>query len=474
MSIRGKLLLVFLVVAGIVCVAGAALVWRLQGLIHDQVIASARTSARHINAATSTFGETGDMKGLALYLGSYSGRTDIVAIHAMRSPAVAKEFNVRQGGEARDEIERRVLTTGKEAEIVDSDAHQVRIVLPILSNEHCVTCHQTAGKNDVLGACSVTISISEVDSLLRKTYFAVGAVFMIAMFFSGLILITEINRGITSPINRMSAALSSGTNQVTSASKQVASANQEIASGASEQASSLEETSASLEQMAAMIRQTAENSSQANGVATRASQLAEAGEASMKNMIQAIDKIKTSASDTAKIIKTIDEIAFLTNLLALNAAIEAAHAGEAGKGFAVVAEEVRSLARRSADAARTTTELIEGAQKNAQEGVNITAEVAAKLSGIRENTAKAAALIIEISSASREQSQGIEQVNKAVSEMDNVVQQNAASAEESASAAQQLSSQAMELDSMMKELTAIVGGSANAANVESGGASAEN
>ena len=210
-----------------------------------------------------------------------------------------------------------------------------------------------------------------------------------------------------------------------------------------------------------MTRQNADNANQANGAAKEANTMALEGVNSMKRMADAIELIKNSASETAKIIKTIDEIAFQTNLLALNAAVEAARAGEAGKGFAVVAEEVRNLARRSAEAAKTTADLIEGAQKNAEAGVNVSTEVAKNLSGIQDKAGKVATLIAEIAAASKEQSQGIDQVNTAVSEMDKVVQQNAANAEESASASEELSSQAQELSAMVEDLSAIVGGAGN-------------
>ena len=207
-----------------------------------------------------------------------------------------------------------------------------------------------------------------------------------------------------------------------------------------------------------MTRQNADNANQANATAKQAADLAGTGVESMKRMTEAIDKIKNSASETAKIIKTIDEIAFQTNLLALNAAVEAARAGEAGKGFAVVAEEVRNLARRSAEAAKNTADLIEGSQKNAEAGVTVTAEVAKNLGGIRDNAGKVATLIAEIAAASKEQSQGIDQVNTAVSEMDKIVQKNAANAEESASASEELTSQAQELSAMVDQLVGIVGG----------------
>ena len=166
-------------------------------------------------------------------------------------------------------------------------------------------------------------------------------------------------------------------------------------------------------------------------------------------MSQAIDDIKTSSDETAKIIKTIDEIAFQTNLLALNAAVEAARAGEAGKGFAVVAEEVRNLAQRSAEAARNTADMIEGSVKNADNGVQISQEVGQSLQEIAEGNRKVNDLVAEIAAASAEQAQGIEQINTAVGQMDQVTQSNTASAEESSSAAEELASQAQELKGMV-------------------------
>jgi ABC-type transporter Mla subunit MlaD len=169
----------------------------------------------------------------------------------------------------------------------------------------------------------------------------------------------------------------------------------------------------------------------------------------MKRMTETIGKIKSSSDETAKIVGTIDEIAFQTNLLALNAAVEAARAGEAGKGFAVVAEEVRNLAQRSAEAARNTADLIEGAVRNADGGVKVTEEVSSVLDEISEGSRKVSDLVNEIAAASGEQAQGIEQVNLAVSQLDKVTQQNAANAEESASAAEELSSQAEEMRSLV-------------------------
>jgi methyl-accepting chemotaxis protein len=241
--------------------------------------------------------------------------------------------------------------------------------------------------------------------------------------------------------------------QVTSASSEISNGAQNLAEGANEQASSLEEVSSSLEEMSSMTKQNADNANRAKQLASEASAAAGNGDASMKHMATAINLIKQSSDNTAKIIKSIDDIAFQTNLLALNAAVEAARAGEAGKGFAVVAEEVRNLAMRSAEAAQNTANMIEESVKNADSGVKITEEVSKSFGQIVDRTRKVGALIAEIAAASNEQASGIEQVNIAMAQMNQVTQSNAANSEESASAAEELSAQASELANMVRAFT---------------------
>ena len=182
----------------------------------------------------------------------------------------------------------------------------------------------------------------------------------------------------------------------------------------------------------------------------------------MQAMSAAMQAIKASSDDIGKIIKTIDEIAFQTNILALNAAVEAARAGEAGMGFAVVADEVRNLAQRSAQAAKETAAKIEGAIGSTAQGVEISAKVAAALNDIVAKVRQVDELVAEVASASHEQTQGITQINTAVGQMDKVTQSNAASAEESAAAAEQLSAQAETMKHSVQELINLVDGYAHA------------
>ena len=243
--------------------------------------------------------------------------------------------------------------------------------------------------------------------------------------------------------------ISSAAEQVNSAANEISSGSQSLAQGASEHASSLEEVGSSLQEMNSMIKQNAANAKEARGLTEATRQSADKGVVSMQHLSSAVDRIKHSADATAKIVKTIDEIAFQTNLLALNAAVEAARAGDAGKGFAVVAEEVRNLAMRSAEGAKNTAELIEGSVKNAVEGVAMNQEVMANLEEINKQVNQVSEVMAESAAASDQQSQGVEQINSAIGQMNQVTQQTAANSEESAAAAEELSGQSEEMVSLV-------------------------
>jgi methyl-accepting chemotaxis protein len=263
----------------------------------------------------------------------------------------------------------------------------------------------------------------------------------------------KLTRAVNTAVNNLDQVLTqimSATEQVSGASQQISAGSQSLAQGANEQASSLEEVSSSLEEMSSMTKQNAESSRIANqmmaGEAAPNFQLISDNMTQMQSNL--LETVKAS-QDTSKIIKTIDEIAMQTNLLALNAAVEAARAGEAGRGFAVVAEEVRNLAQRSAVAAKDTQNLIETSTAKISATRSIFDQVSEALTKNGEIAKKVTDMIAEISAASQEQAQGIEQVNNAVAQMDKVTQQNAANSEESASASEELSSQAQELANMV-------------------------
>jgi methyl-accepting chemotaxis protein len=289
-------------------------------------------------------------------------------------------------------------------------------------------------------------------------FLAIAAVLTIGLGVLGYIL----SRSISRPLNRAVGQLTEVAGVTASASSEVAASSQTLASGASEQAASLEQSSSSLEEVAGMTRQNAEHSQQANVSAADALEQARRGGAVMERMNEAIQAIKSSSDQTARIIKTIDEIAFQTNLLALNAAVEAARAGDAGRGFAVVAEEVRNLAQRSASAAKDTNAIIEESQTKAGEGVNAAGEVVTVLQQIVTSVQQVEALVNEVAGASKEQADAVEQVNAAVAQMDQLTQSNAASAEQTAASAEELSSQSHLLMQVIVDLQAMVGRAAAA------------
>jgi hypothetical protein len=296
--------------------------------------------------------------------------------------------------------------------------------------------------------------IREANVGLMKTVLMVVAVTGVALMGVTFYMARKLG----SQLHHTATRLFSHSDSVSEASRQVATSSGAVAEGASEQAASLEETSASLEEMSATTKRNAENSQAAKDLALQARSAAEAGAEEMQQMTKAMEEIKAASGNIARIIKTIDEIAFQTNILALNAAVEAARAGEAGLGFAVVADEVRNLAQRCTESARETAASIENAIQKGHHGAEISLKVGGTLTQIVDKTRQVAEVIAEIATSTGEQSQGIRQVNDAVNQMDQVTQANAASAEESASAAEMLQAEAIELKNLVESLEAMVSG----------------
>ena len=337
----------------------------------------------------------------------------------------------------------------------------LRIAVPLYSSVHagCAECHgvPVSGKT-LLGSLNTYIPLTKRKAEANAN--AWTAIGMVAGIFTILTVLVGwlITRNVVRPIRQVSLKLGAGAAEVAGSAAEMNGSSQSLAHGASEQAAALEETSSSLEQLSTQTQNNAHSAQQAAGLSAEAKSAADKGNAAMQKMSSAINEIQKSASETAKIIKVIDEIAFQTNLLALNAAVEAARAGEAGKGFAVVAEEVRNLAMRSAEAARNTSSMIEESVASARNGVAISVEVAENLGEITAAATKVSALISQISTASQEQAQGIQQVNGAVAQMDNVTQTTAAGAEETAASSKMLADQAQQMKSAVEELLTIVDG----------------
>ena len=273
----------------------------------------------------------------------------------------------------------------------------------------------------------------------------------------------------TRPISGIIRTLTRTSHRVSGASDRVATTSFQLSEGAGEQASALEETSSSLEEMASSTRQNADSANEADGLMRESNRIVGLANTSMDELTASMKGISQASDETSKIIKTIDEIAFQTNLLALNAAVEAARAGEAGAGFAVVADEVRNLAMRAAEAAKNTEELIQKTVEKVKAGSEIVDRTAKAFSDLAQNSAKGGEIVGGIAEASNEQARGIEQINRAVSDMDGVVQKNTVNAGESASAAEELKRQAGRMNEIVDALVALVG---NIGADEEGGAEA--
>ncbi len=291
----------------------------------------------------------------------------------------------------------------------------------------------------------------------------VTAFITLSLFVGAIVLfvVRMIDKSLTLAVGE----LSEGAEQVSSAAAQVSASSQSLAQGASEQAASLEETSASSEEINSMARKNSENSRGAADLMTQSQNKFTQANVSLDQSVTAMAEINTQSDKISKIIKVIDEIAFQTNILALNAAVEAARAGEAGMGFAVVADEVRNLAQRCAQAAKDTASLIEESIAKSNDGKVKVDQVASMIRAITEESARVKTLVDEVNLGSQEQTRGIEQIGKAIIQMEQVTQKTAANAEESASAAEELNAQSETLKGVVERLAAMVGGSASGGRV---------
>ncbi len=319
--------------------------------------------------------------------------------------------------------------------------------------------------NQVLGTQSATIegALAQGRDVYRAAarnaiWVGVGLM-LLGLAVTAVVLNMVIRRSLHRPIQRLVRRMLGASDHLNGSSAEVLTASNGVADAATTQASSLEESSASLHEMAAQTRQTAADAEQVNTISTEVHGSTQESQRALERMSEAIGQIKQAADDTAKIIKTIDEIAFQTNLLALNAAVEAARAGDAGKGFAVVAEEVRSLAQRSAEAAGSTAELIEGSVTSSERGVRVCDEVVGYLDGIVSGVGRVSELMESVAGATDQQAHNVEEVTGAITHMDRLTQDNAARAEASALAARDLTQQAQVVKGAAHDLLRLMNGS---------------
>jgi methyl-accepting chemotaxis protein len=366
-----------------------------------------------------------------------------------------------------DDMKNQVLSDPAKRSRHTRDAFE--IYRPMVVVPKCLECHDDFKQGTIAGVAllrlsTATLTRSEQNWIsattkIQNTNIKIACLITLAIgvLFIALAYLT-VKRLITVPLRRIIHHLKQGADRLNASSTEMASISQCLADGASNQAASLEETSASLEEVSSMTERNGENAQRTTGLAKQARSAGDQGAVDMQAMSAAMEAIKASSDDIAKIIKTIDEIAFQTNILALNAAVEAVRAGEAGLGFAVVADEVRSLAQRSAHAAKETADKIEGAIGKTAQGLEISRKVMQGLNDIVSKARQVDELVAEVATASREQTQGLKQINTAVAQMDKVTQSNAASADEGAAAAEGLNAQAESIKESVSGLLKLVGG----------------
>jgi len=284
------------------------------------------------------------------------------------------------------------------------------------------------------------------------------ALFIGTLVIAGVIVNLTIRRSITSILTQAVAELTAAAAETATAASEISTSSQTLSQGASEQASSLEEVSASGEEINSMTQKNADHARSAAEKMSVAARQVEEANTRLTDMMRSMNEIDASSDKVSKIIRTIDEIAFQTNILALNAAVEAARAGEAGMGFAVVADEVRNLAQRCAEAARNTTTLIEESIQKTKAGKTKLDQVADTIRTVTVASGEVKVLVDEIQAASEEQARGMKQVSGALMQMEQVTQRNAAGAEETASSAQVLASQSGALEGIIGRLVGMVEG----------------
>ncbi len=500
---RQKIWMQFLVTvaAALAVVWVGVIVWQSQ-VYRDAALKQAQSYSLSIHNATMAgltgMMVTGTVGERHVFLDQIKQLGTVRDVRVLRAQSVIDAFGPGNAQDERnpDAVEREVLQTGQAAFRIDTDAdgEYLRAVRPTLAltnslGKNCLQCHQ-APEGSVLGVVSMKVSLSEInqdlaDQRLKSILVAlVTAIPVLALIYpfirrvvtrpleDGVLAAQAIAAGdLTRPIAVTSAneighlqqalrdmqsslaqavgKVRSGTDAIYSASSDIASGNSDLSTRTEAQAASLERTATATQELTAGVNQSADTARRANGLAGSASEVAERAGGVVSEVVVTMESIQTSSRRIADIIGVIDGIAFQTNILALNAAVEAARAGEQGRGFAVVASEVRSLAQRSAAAAREIKTLIDDSVGKVGAGSALVHQAGATMTEVVDSIRNVSSLVGDIAQRSAEQTQGIERVNAAIGEMNGVTQQNAALVEQAAAAAQALQDQAAQLEQVV-------------------------
>jgi len=506
--------LLVIIGAALLVVWSGIIVWQ-NHVYRETTIGQARGFSLSMHEATMAgltgMMVTGTVDQRAVFLDQLKQLNAIRDVRVIRGEGVTKVFGAGNAKDAAnpDALEQQVLRSGKEIIQVESDSkgEYLRAVRPALAlknylGKNCISCHQVA-ENTVLGVVSMKISLDEANTIIAdqriKSIFAailscIPVLLLIYPFIRKVVtqpleagakvihgiaagdLTQRIDIKSTNEIGKMLLGLKdmndslvrivgevrSGTETIATASSQIAAGNLDLSSRTEQQASALEKTASSMEELTSTVKQNAENARQANQLAASASNVAVKGGAVVSQVVDTMYSINESSRKIVDIIGVIDGIAFQTNILALNAAVEAARAGEQGRGFAVVATEVRSLAQRSASAAKEIKALIDDSVHKVDQGSRLVDQAGATMEEIVSSVKRVADIMSEITAASQEQSDGIEQVNQAIGQMDEMTQQNAALVEQAAAAALSMQGQAASLAQAVSVFT--LGNEAQAAH----------
>ena len=378
--------------------------------------------------------------------------------------------DIRAAGAANGAVERAFTALGganqkSQALLLQGEAAQAQETFVAESNPAFETLLEAIGalQQEENRLSDVATAASEArSSRIRAGVYGFVGLLVVGLSVAGLLLVRHVNARLLRVVEELTQ-ISSGT---AAAASRISEASQALAQGATEQAASLEETSASSEEISSVTQHNADNSRQAVEQMANAAASIEAANSRLEQMTGSMTEILASSNKVSKIIRTIDEIAFQTNILALNAAVEAARAGESGMGFAVVADEVRNLAQRSAEAARNTAALIEESIAKSKEGKSRVDEMAEAIASVTENASQVSALVEAIRTSSEEQAQGIAQMSRTLAQVQQVTQSTAASAEENAAAGEELHAQTETMNATVRVLAGMVGQTAAAEAVQ--------